>query len=340
MSGQESLRRTPARLPADEPPQLLVVVDTEEEFDWGAPFDRNATSVEAMSHQQRAQQLCASFGLVPTYVVDYPVASQEAGHRPIGGWVAEGAATVGAHLHPWVSPPLDEEPSVVNSFPGNLPRTLEAAKLERLAQEIERSFGVRPTVYKAGRYGFGERTASILEEQGFEVDLSANPPFDYRDQGGPDFSDFSADPYWFGDRRRLLGIPASGAYVGWLGGAAHGVYRRASSAALAWSRLPGILSRLGAVDRLRLSPEGFEPAELRKLTRWLLARGSRVFTFSYHSPSLLPGCTPYVRSASELERFLDRFKSFFDFFFGALGGVTATPLGLKRRLESQSTAAA
>ncbi len=325
----------PALLPTDEPPRLLVVVDTEEEFDWGAPFDRNATTVEAMSHQNRAQRLCADFGIGPTYVVDYPVASQEAGYRPIGDWVADGAATVGAHLHPWVSPPFDEELSPRNSFPGNLPRRLEAEKLARLSEQIERAFGLTPTVYKAGRYGFGGNTASILEQQGFEVDLSANPPYDYRSEGGPDFSGFDADPYWFGDRRRLLGVPSSGSYVGWLGESAHGVYRRAAQPGLAWSRLPGVLARIGAVDRLRLSPEGFEAHELRKLTRHLMDRGTRVFTFSYHSPSLMPGCTPYVRSTAELGRFLGRFESYFEFFFGRLNGVPTTPLELKSVLESR-----
>lgn len=339
MRGQESLRRTPARLPADEPPRLLVVVDTEEEFDWSAPFDRSATTVEAMSHQSRAQRLCAHFGVTPTYVVDYPVASQKAGYRPIGDWIADGSATVGAHLHPWVSPPFEEELNRSNSFPGNLPRDLEAEKLERLATEIERAFGLKPTVYKAGRYGFGERTASILEEQGFKVDLSANPPFDYRDEHGPDYSRFDADPYWFGDRHRLLGVPGTGAYVGWLGGGSHAIYRQASRPSLGWSRLPGILARLGAVDRLRLSPEGYEPHELRRLTRHLLARGTRVFTFSYHSPSLMPGCTPYVRSGEELARFLGRFESYFEFFFGTLSGLPTTPLDLRRELESRESSA-
>lgn len=340
MTGQDSLRRTPARLPADEPPRLLVVVDTEEEFDWGAPFDRNSTAVEAMSHQGRAQGLCAEFGIAPTYVVDYPVASQEAGYRPIGDWIADGSATVGAHLHPWVSPPFDEEVSARNSFPGNLPRRLETEKLARLAESIERAFGLRPTVYKAGRYGFGERTASILEELEFDVDLSANPPFDYRDEGGPDYSGFDADPYWFGKRRRLLGIPGSGAYVGWLGGRSHAVYRQAARPALGWSRLPGVLARLGAADRLRLSPEGYQPEELEKLTRHLLDRGTRVFTFSYHSPSLKPGCTPYVRSAADLERFLDRFRRYFEFFFGALEGAAATPLEIRALLQSHQESGA
>ena len=38
---------TPIDLPASEPPTLFVVVDTEEEFDWSAPFSRQNTSVTA-----------------------------------------------------------------------------------------------------------------------------------------------------------------------------------------------------------------------------------------------------------------------------------------------------
>ncbi len=324
----------PARLPASEPPRLLVVVDTEEEFDWSAPFDREATSVEAMAHQGRAQEVCAGYGLAPTYVIDYPVASQDAGYKPLADWIADGAATLGAHLHPWVSPPFEEPVDTFHSFPGNLPRPLEAAKLERLGEAIERASGVRPTVYKAGRYGFGAHTASILQELGFEIDLSANPPFDYRDEGGPDYTNYPVDPFWIDDRQ-LLGIPGTGGYVGWLGGASHSVYRAASAPQLTWSRLPGVLSRLRAVDRLRLSPEGYEADEMERLTRDLVDRGTRVFTFSYHSPSLLPGCTPYVRSEADLDEFVDRFRRYFDYFFGRLGGVPATPLDIQRTLLEQ-----
>ena len=189
----------------------MVVVDTEEEFDWSAPFDRGATDVRAMAHQHRAQEICARFGVKPTYVVDYPVVSQEAGYQPIAGWIEDGSATLGAHLHPWVSPPHDESVDGYHSFPGNLPEELEAEKLARLCDAIEAASGQRPTVYKAGRYGFGTRTAAILERQGFEVDLSANPPFDYTAEGGPDYSDLGPDPFWFGVDRRLQVMPGTGA---------------------------------------------------------------------------------------------------------------------------------
>jgi hypothetical protein len=62
---------------ADASPQLFVIVDTEEEFDWGAPFSRANTSVRAMRHIDRLQNVVSTRQIVPTYVVDFPIASQE-----------------------------------------------------------------------------------------------------------------------------------------------------------------------------------------------------------------------------------------------------------------------
>ncbi len=326
------LERTLIRLAESSPPRLLVVIDTEEEFDWERDFDRANTSVTAMRHLGRAQRIFDERGVIPTYVVDFPVASQDEGLAPLAEIHADGRATVGAHLHPWVTPPHEEVVDRRNSFPGNLPRRLEAAKLARLADELATRLGERPAVYTAGRYGLGPNTAAILAEQGFEVDLSASPPYDYRGEGGPDYGGFGCEPYWFGDGS-LLGVPSTGAYVGWAGAAAPPLYA-AAAAAPEWSRLPGVLARSGAIERLRLSPEGFAGADLERLTRHLLRRGLRVFNLSFHSPSLEPGWTPYVRSASDLGRFLDRLRRYLDLFLGELGGAAVTPLELKRRLAA------
>jgi hypothetical protein len=64
--------------------------------------------------------------------------------------------------------------------------------------------------------------------------------------------------------------------------------------------------------------------ELCRLTRALLARGQRVFNFTYHSPSLMPGNTPYVRSGAELETFIGAIERYLEFFFGEVGGRAAT----------------
>lgn len=315
---------------------LLVVIDTEEEFDWHRPFDRGNTSVEAMRDIGRAQELFDEYGIRPTYVVDHPVASQETGSRLLRQYVAEGRATVGAHLHPWVSPPHEELVCARNSYPGNLEAGLERRKLERLTETIEKHLGVRPTIYKAGRYGFGPNTARLLEALDYRVDLSPCAAFDLTADGGPDWSELSPGPYRFGETGRLVGLPTTGAFVGWLSGAAPGLYRAAQRHPLRWARVPGILSALGALERLLLSPEGYRPQHHARLTRSLLERGQRVLTFSFHSPSMQPGHTPYVRSERDLKDFLAACRQYFEYFLGELGGATMGALELRELLLDSS----
>ena len=59
-------------------PVLCVAVDAEEDFDWDAGFSRNNTSVRSMSHQHLAQGIFTRYGVTPTYLVDYPVATDPA----------------------------------------------------------------------------------------------------------------------------------------------------------------------------------------------------------------------------------------------------------------------
>lgn len=97
-------------LPPDreDPPVLYVVVDTEAEFDWSEPFKRSLTSVTAMRHVERGQAIFDQYGLRPVYVVDYPVASRPEGWGPLKAIMDRGGCEIGAHLHPWTSPPFGE----------------------------------------------------------------------------------------------------------------------------------------------------------------------------------------------------------------------------------------
>jgi hypothetical protein len=321
-----------SRIPAQEQPRLLVVVDTEEEFDWHAAFDRKNVSVAHLREVEVLQRLFDDARIRPTYAITYPVATQADGVEPLKAILARGGCELGAHLHPWVTPPFEEEVNARNSYPGNLPRDLERRKIEALSDAIESAFGVRPRAYKAGRYGFGPNTAATLDELAFDVDLSPCPAFDFSADGGPDWSDAPAEPRWIGPHGRLLSIPATGAFVGFASGSrsessagsASRLYRAAGRPPLAWLRARGILSRTGALERLLLSPEGYSHALLVRLTRALLARGVRTFAFTLHSPSIRPGCTPYVRNAGERVEFLDACRRYFEFFQGELGGVTMT----------------
>ena len=97
-------------------------------------------------------------------------------------------------------------------------------------------------------------------------------------------------------------------------------------------QIPGILARLNVLNKSWLSPEGYSSTEHQHVTRTLYKAGLRVFSMAFHSPSVEPGHTPYVRTKTDLDDFLGSLRRFFDFFFGEMQGVASTPLILKQEL--------
>jgi hypothetical protein len=317
---------TPADLitfPRSEAPRLIVFVDAEEEFRWHT-FSSQAISVRNIAAQSRAQDLLNRFGVRPTYLVDYAVASQDEGIGPLKAMLDAGRCGIGAQLHPWVNPPIDEEITIHNTYPGNLPAALERAKIDRLTATITQNFGVKPRVFKAGRYGAGPNTASALIDAGYWIDASVMPLTDFSSKGGPDYSDSPAQPYWIDAARRLLEIPNTVGLVGLM----DGISRRGMSTLLSnpsiACRIPGLLSHLGLLERIRLTPEGISLDEAKRMTLSLFQRDRRLFVLSYHSSTLLPGGSPYVATPDDLERFLAWLDGYMRFFFGALGGQPTT----------------
>ena len=325
-------RNGEVRLPASLAPQLIVVVDTEEEFDWSAPFSRASTSVSAMQHIGRAQTVFDRYGVKPSYLMDFPVATQPDGYQPLQQIFRDNRCTVGAHLHPWVTPPHDEAVNGRNSYTCNLPTGLQRAKLASVTQAVAEAFEP-PRVFKAGRYGLGLETVGLLDELGYQVDNSVNPRMDFSPDTGPSFAADDAQPFFL--TPRLLEIPCTNEYVGWSGSLGASLHKVASRPALLRLRAVGVLARLGCVNRIMLSPEGNSFAEVRTLTRALVARGTRTFTLSFHSPSVEPGHTPYVRTESDLASFIDWIDRYCEFFFRELGGVPTTPLELRSLVMSR-----
>ena len=315
----------------DVAPQLIVVIDTEEEFDWNKPVDRNSTSVVAMQYINRVQDIFDEYGITPCYVIDYPVASQQQGYQHLVDIYNDKRCEIGAHLHPWVTPPATEEMIAENSYPGNLEQSLEYEKLNNLTQVIHDNFGFQPTTYKAGRYGFGANTEAILKQLGYDIDLSYCPSFNHGADGGPDYSAAHAEPFWIDQDKKLLEIPVTGSFVGSAGAASKGLFDFPQG--YKKFKLPGILSKLGVVDRLVLTPEGYTHDEHVKITQFLYNKGVRTFTWSFHSPTVMPGTTPYVDTEQDVKKFLDSFHQYFEFFFTTMGGVATTPTLLKNKLE-------
>jgi hypothetical protein len=324
------------RWPAEQRPMVVVIVDSEAEFDWAAGAPRRARGVTSVERQAQMQPIFERYEVRPTFVLDYPVSNRPEGYGLIRALHRSGACEIGAHLQPWDNPPFVEQTTDENSYPGNLPPELEREKLIQLTRSIHNNVGVRPRIYKAGRYGVGRATARILAELGYEIDLSVVPGTDLTRQFGPDFSHCGARPYWFGENPKLLEIPLSIGYTGLLAQTGTMAYELTMNERLKALHVPGMLARLRLVERITLTPEGISFEELRRLTFALLREGHRVFNFTYHSPSLAPGNTPYVRNEAGLHAFLRRIDQYLDFFTRELGGRAATPFEVKALAERWS----
>lgn len=314
---------TPSMSPS--PPLLVVVIDCEEEFDWDHPVRGAPFSVKSTSEIGSLQTLMSRYGVKPTYVVDYKIVEDDQAWRPLLAWRDRDECRIGAHLHPWVTPPFDEEPIPANSFQGNLPRELELAKMRHLSDLLTSRFAERPTVFRAGRYGIGDRTAGCLVELGYEIDVSYMPHYSYATEGGHDFRSAPVEPFWLRPRQELLEIPVTAGFTGLAWRAGPLVQRYLETRAANGLRLGGILSRGSILSRLRLTPEGIRLDEAKALTLALLRRGQRVFHLTLHSTSVVIGGNPYTHSEDDRSRLLAWMDAYLDFFTRQLHGVATTP---------------
>lgn len=332
----------PASLARGTPPVLLVIIDTEEEFDWNGPFDRSSVGTTSIAGQPLMhERVFDRFGIVPTYVCDYPVATTPASSQVLRRLMEEGRCEIGTHLHPWVSPPHEEEVTRFNSYAGNLPPALEARKLETLTRAIADSFGRAPVTFKAGRYGLGAQTAESIAALGYQIDASVVPYTSFRADDGPDFRGYDEHPYWFkAGNRELLELPVTTGYAGWLRRFGPSLYEASQRPAAQRVRMGGILARSRALERIRLSPEVATGEEMRRLTASLRADGCEVFSLTYHSPSMVPGHTPYVHDVAGLERFIATVHDYCAWFRDEMGGQFLSLTGLRSTLAATRTAQA
>lgn len=289
------------RLSGDERPRFWVTIDTEEDFDWSAPFSRTGYRLDSVPALAECQSYFARAGVRPVYLVDWPIVADDRAVAILGEARAAGACEVGAQLHPWVTPPCDEEVNERNSYTGNLPPALQRAKMTALRDAIGDRFGAAPIVYRAGRYGLGPDSATMLAELGFRCDTSVRSGFDYRAGHGPDYRAAPLHPWWLETAAGpLLEAPVTTVFGGLLGASGRRLYHRAAREG---THVRAVLARLGLVERIALTPEGIPAERACKAIDIALAAQLPLLNFSFHSPSLQPGNTPYVRTGADLDLF-------------------------------------
>ncbi|MCP8889859.1 polysaccharide deacetylase family protein [Sphingomonas faeni] len=276
--------------------RFTVFVDVEEEFDWRAPHDPRNRATTAMAAFPDAHRRFAERGVALNCMIDHPIATDPASVAILSRVVEDGRSEIGTQLHAWVNPPFEGAATSAASYAGNLPRALEAAKLETLTSAITTAFGMAPRAYRAGRYGIGPHSFDLLAALGYRIDSSVRPGYDYSGDGGPDFSMADAGAY---RDRGIVELPLTTVFTGRARRGGAGLYR-------ALGHVPkgrGAFARARLLSRIALTPEDMPIAAALEAVAVAAGEGLRLLNLSFHSPSLAPGHTPYVRDAADLKRF-------------------------------------
>ncbi len=315
-------------------PLFAITIDTEED-NWGE-YTRPSYTVENLRRIPRLQELFERRGVRPTYLISYPVATSPLGVDVLGPYQQRGACEIGTHPHPWNTPPIDEDRTPYTSFICNLPDDLQRRKITTLTDVITRQFGVRPTSYRSGRWGFSTSVARTLIDLGYLVDTSLYPGWNWGPEG-PDFTAESTRPFVYrSSAGELLEVPASTGFVQTENQAVGRAYARLR-AAPGGGRVLGVLHRLRALNYVCVSPETNGLRDMTRFATALLRRGAPVINFFFHSPTLLEGMTPFTRTPGDVEAFVERIDRFIEFAHQAgLQPVTMSQLSAENVRASAS----
>jgi hypothetical protein len=296
--------------------KLVITIDTEED-NWGQYTPQGAT-LRNLQHVPALQALFDEFGAMPTYLITYPVATSKDGQSILSQIYRAGRCEIGAHCHPWNTPPFNETLSRENSWLCNLPSFLQLQKIRSLTEAIDESLGVRPLCFRAGRWGFSEEVARHLTTLGYKVDTSITPYIDWTEGNGPNFGSYSCSPFRYVKRNlsagssedELLEIPAT---VGFLQGNAsrcNRILRMTKGPILRHFRLSGILDRLSLVNKVWLTPELCDASSMIRMAEVMRRRGCPIANLSFHSTTLVAGLTPFVTSIADESVFMSKIREF------------------------------
>src|SRR5262249_23795607 len=257
-------------------------------------------TVANVSALPQLQRLCDTYGVRPTYLTTYAVATDPAAARTLAGVQATGRCEIGAHLHPWNTPPQPDGPRLDAVRATQIPVDAMIAKKRMLTNTLEQVFDRRPRSFRAGRFGINGLCLQALEALGYAVDSSVITGVSLAGEGGEDFRRAPDRPY-FPDRRdparvgtcTVYEVPVSAGFTREVGART----RRLYDAILPWTRLRGLLSddHLGILDHHWLYPTLVKDAALVRVADVLLERGVPVLNIFLHSSELLAGASPYSK---------------------------------------------
>jgi len=302
--------------------KLLITIDTECDNAWAR--SKSVTTKNAR-YLPRFQELCESFGCKPTYLVAYEMAVDDFFREFATDILRRGTGEIGAHLHPWNSPPsydLTSDDMKYHPYLIEYPENIMRQKLKFLRCLLEDTFSTKVNSHRAGRWPINPTYARMLADFDYKVDCSVTPYIVWRSEWRPpgdppcpviDYSSFPEKPYFLcsddiskaGDLS-ILEIPVTV------------IPRYGHLLKKMYSMVPQGIMRRGMHFLFGRPVMWFRPHpaflnDLMIVAKRCLDLKLDYIMFMLHSSELMPGGSPNFRRKSDVDRMYDKIEKAFEF---------------------------
>lgn len=305
---------------------LFITIDTEEDL-WGE-YAVKHPSVENIKKIHTLQEIFAKYNAVPTYLINYPVATDAYSIDVLSGLLQKKRCDIGTHCHPWNTPPFhDEGVTERHSYMCNLPEKLILDKMAQLHNAIKKNFHFTPTVFRAGRWGVGPNVIRTIKMLGYQIDTSLHfmsweknsihkiciNKYETVYSEGSDIFCGRLRCNMCNESKYILEIPPT---IGFLQNnflLCNKLKTLIQNSFLRRFRLIGVLDRLRLLNFRVLSPEISSFEDMVKLSKAMMKNGYKYLNLTFHSTSLIAGKSPFVNNEHELDQFLKKIERYLEF---------------------------
>lgn len=319
---------------------FIITVDVEADNQWQRP---SGMSVENIKFLARFQDLCQKYNFPPTYFVTHEVASSQDSVDILKKFQKNGAE-IGAHLHPWSTPPffnsIDFELNH-HRFPSELSKEELNSKLKNLTDLITKNFNTKPTSFRAGRWGVNEEVVLALEKNAYLVDSSVTPKINWllvnssEDTHSPDFSEANIYPYFpdynnmlIAGESSVLEVPMTILYTG-IFSAEKNIFSN-YFVKMPNSFFKKLLNHIFFRQKWLRIFHNSKTKDWEAVYKSAVVNNLPVLEFMIHSSELMPGASPYAKTADSVDVIYSKLESMFKFFQEKnLQGETLTSFAIK-----------
>lgn len=294
------------RLDAQRPLRVIIAIDVEEEGLFCGRYpsqDISSTNVAAL---ERLVPLSADLGLPLTLLCTHAVLADARARTVIQRMGRDHGAEIGAHLHHWNSPPLEDTPHASPSA-AKVPADLMAAKIRTLLDLCAGTRGRPATSFRQGRWDLRPELWPLLARAGVTVDSSVHPLRFPKE--GPDHFMAPVHPFRVEvERREILEVPIG--VVPLTLGLGRSVHALATSLGQDFGQ--GLQRTFPHWGCMSLKPVWHGLTYLKAATRLLVLQGGRVLSLTWHSSEMMAGCSPHLPRQADVDRLLHRIRQFLE----------------------------